>query len=110
ERELLIEGMGSARGKQFRAILKDARKWVIYSEARIEQPPARQFFDLTRDPLEEHPAPWPPGDSESSLPALFAALRNDPDPSGLPAKEGIVLGQRLDAAKVKPADGLPVVA
>jgi arylsulfatase A-like enzyme len=109
-RELLIEGMGRSRGKQFRALLKGARKWVIYSEQRNEQVQARRLYDLAHDPQEQHPSSWPAQDSEDTLPALFTALRGDPDPSGLPAKEGVVLGHRLDAAKVRPSEGLPVVA
>jgi arylsulfatase A-like enzyme len=110
ERELLIQGMGSWRGKQFRSLIKGTQKWVIYSEGGVEQPAARRLFDLQSDPEERRPAAWPAAEAAGPATALFAALRNDPDPSGLPAKESILLGRRLEAAKPPPDGGLPVVS
>jgi arylsulfatase len=110
DRGLLIQGMGRTRGQQFRALVKDGQKWVIYSEGGVEQVPQRRRFDLGRDPLEERPTPWPGPEPSAAVGTLFAALRNDPDPSGLPAKETILLGHRLSQAKAPPGGGLPVVS
>jgi choline-sulfatase len=110
DRGLLIQGMGRTRGQQFRALVKDGQKWVIYSEGGVEQVPQRRRFDLGRDPLEERPAPWPGPEPSAAVRTLFAALRDDPDPSGLPAKETILLGHRLNQAKALPGGGLPVVS
>jgi arylsulfatase len=109
-RPLLVQGMGRMRGQQWRALVMSRHKWVIYSEGGAEQPALRRLFDLDRDPGEAHPAAWgaPIGSAETE--ALFAALRNDPDPSGLPAKESILLGHRLAEAKAPPGTGLPVVS
>jgi arylsulfatase len=110
DRELLIQGMGRTRGKQFRALVKGTQKWVIYSEGGVEHPGARRLFDLESDPQEQQPAAWPGPGASAGPPGLLAAFRNDPDPSGLPAKEGIIVGRRLDAAKPQPDGGLPVVS
>jgi hypothetical protein len=67
-------------------------------------------FDLERDPEEQRPAAWPGPESSAGPPALLGAFRNDPDPSGLPAKQSILVGRRLDAAKPHPDGGLPVVS
>jgi arylsulfatase len=110
ERELLIQGMGSTRGRQFRALIKGGRKWVLYSEGGVEQAVARRIFDLASDPGEQRPASWD-GSTEDGAPRiLLTALKNDPDPSGLPAKEGLLVGRRLTAAKSHPEQGLPVVS
>jgi arylsulfatase A-like enzyme len=109
-RDLLIEGMGRTRGMQFRSLVKGAQKWVIYSEGGLEQPAARRVFDLERDPQEHRPGPWPGPDAGGPPTTLLAALRNDPDPSGVPAKESILVGRRLETAKARPDGGLPVVS
>ena len=105
-RELLHEGIGNARGTQLRALRSGALKWVLYTERGVERPERRRLYDLDRDPLEISPLPW------QATPApelLFAALRADPDPSGLPARESILAGRRLTEPKSRP-DGLPVVS
>lgn len=109
EREMLIQGVGRKRGQQFRAIVKGNEKWVLYSEGGIEQPEARRMFDLAGDPREQRPAAWPAALSGAPS-TLLAVQRNDPDPSGLPAKETILVGQRLQTAKSQPEEGLPVVS
>ena len=101
--------MGRKRGKQFRALVKGTQKWVLYSEDGVEQPAARRLFDLERDPEEQRPAAWP-GPATAGPPSLLAAFRNDPDPSGLPAKASILAGRVLSAAKSPPDGGLPVVS
>jgi arylsulfatase A-like enzyme len=110
DRELLIQGMGRTRGNQFRALVRGTKKWVVYSENGEEQSGERRMYDLRSDPQEQHPAPWSAGQAEGAASVLLAALRDDPDPSGLPAKESILVGRRLTAAKARPSEGLPVVS
>jgi arylsulfatase A-like enzyme len=109
-RELLIEGMGRTRGNQFRALVKGSQKWVLYSEGGVEHPASRRLFDLEKDPQEQRPAPWPGPAATAGPPTLLAAFRNDPDPSGLPAKDSLLVGRRLTDAKAQPDEGLPVVS
>ena len=106
QRELLAEGAGPHRGFQYRALIRGDEKWVMYSENGVELPDRRHRIDLADDPLETHPLPWEPG---GAPPNLLAAFRADPDPSGLPLKESILVGRPLQNAKVKP-QGLPVVS
>jgi arylsulfatase A-like enzyme len=104
-RELLFEGSGERRGDQIRAVERAGHKWVITTQGGRELPGGRLYFDLGADALEASPLAWAGDSAPASLLQFFSA---DPDPSGLPAREAILLGRRLSTAKIRP-EGLPVV-
>ena len=103
---IFLEGLGLGRGKQYRGLIQDQKKWVIYSENGTENPQARIFFDLAKDPLELNPLSWE--EAGPAPKALIHAFNRDPDPSGLP--RNVIKGNKLQTAKTKPEDGLPVIA
>ena len=104
-RDVHLEGLGDGRGKQFRALVRDYEKWVIYSEDGKEFPNQRRFYDLATDPNEVSPFSWQ--ERGAAPQELLAALQMDPDPSGLP--RNVQAGKRLKQAKAKPDGGLPMV-
>ncbi len=79
ERLLFAEG---GREKHHRAVIRGNRKWIATAdrEALVRD---RVVYDLERDPRERSPQPWSSPDTPGAR-ALGSALRDDPDPGGIP--------------------------
>jgi arylsulfatase A-like enzyme len=82
----------------WRAALRGDSKWLVSLRKGRNTARKRLFYDLARDPGEEHPQAWPPdSDTGNQLEALY---RMDPDPGGVPLTPS--RGRMLEDPKVDP--------
>ncbi|MCP5056211.1 MAG: sulfatase [bacterium] len=83
---------------QRRAAIVGAIKWVVILPIGGGQPKGGFWLDLEKDPHELKKRPWPTGITPAE--SLFALIRSDPDPGGLP--DAYAKGRKLSAPKVAP--------
>jgi arylsulfatase len=98
QRIVFAEG-GGGRGT-IRAAIQGDRKWLAVVRAGERKPVEGASFDLSEDPDELAPSPWPLRGDEEATRALLELFETDPDPDGQP--ESMREGIRIDAPKVAP--------
>lgn len=86
-----------ARGKNWRGMIHNDKKWMIEYRRGTTVPKRRRVYDLIRDPHELHPLPW---EATAEAEAFYDLVESDPDPAGIPKMydRGIAIG----APKVRP--------